>query len=548
MWLHGGLFTTGYGSSPLFDSLAFAQKGVIVVTLNYRLGSLGFIASSAYNGSFTGNYGFLDQRLAMDWVHTNIAGFGGDIRRVTLAGQEAGAMAVGAHIISTNSRDNGNFQAAIMESNPLGISLQTYKTASGFANLTITSAGCGQKNIDTLACMRKKTFEEILLAERKGLPKYATDLFYFTPLVDQFTHGEIVDQPFHLFSRGNFIPLPLLAGTVEAGGFVLAYTLLGDLLNGLDPSVADKNFQLIVSQLFGSQNTDILFGLYPSESYTTADPYSYNKVQQLGDMLTDYGYFCALRNASLGNQLPTSQYRLSYYNVSKPYIYRYEHYPAFLPQPGYCAPDRVCVGAELPYVFGTLNNSELTVKYTGQPQPDDFILSDNVNNAWVNFITTGNPILGQQLDTGFSFPLFDLTENIQIIGSGGGNISISSTRTRAAFCTAWDSINEYPESVVISQVFSSKSPTRAPSESYDSIDSALAAAIAVPIILVFVGCVIWGVVRMTGRWKCDEVICARLRGNNSGDTINRGPLKHFVIETDDHDEESDGVALTASRA
>lgn len=548
VWLHGGLFTTGYGSSPLFNSTAFAQKGVIVVTLNYRLGSLGFMASSVYG--FTGNYGFQDQRLAMEWVQTNIGGFGGDVHRVTLAGQEAGAMAVGAHIVSKNSRDYGNFKAAIMESNPFGITLQTYSTASGFANDVVTKVGCGQGS-DAIGCMRGKSTAEILYAEQTGLPQYAAGLFFFTPLVDPTVDGDIIDQPFHLFAHGNFIPLPLLAGTVQDGGLVLAYTLLGESLSGLDTTAADLTFDISVSNEFGAQNVDLLEETYPAP--TTAASYSYDKVQQMGEMLTDYGYFCALRNGSLGNQLPNSQYRIDKYNVSKPFLYRYEHYPSFLPQPAYCAPDRVCVGAELPYVFQTLSDPTLASKYISQPQAADYTLSESMSDAWVNFIVSGNPTVGRTLGAGFTFPAFDLaTESIQIIGSEGGYVSTASSFTRSSYCALWDSLNEYPASVVTAP-FVSYSPTRKPSASPVNsgdfgVDSSLAAAVAVPIILVFVAFVIWGVVRMTGRWKCDEAIWARLHGNGRD---GRMPLKQFVIEAEDGhailDEQSDGVSLTVSR-
>jgi hypothetical protein len=398
--------------------------------------------------------------------------------------------------------------------------------------------------------MRAKSFTEILYAEKVGLPPYGTGLFYFTPLVGPST--VIIDQPFYLFAHGNFIPLPLLAGTVEAGGLVLAYTLLGESMNGLNTSAADRVFDQSLENLFGAENVKLLENTYPAATNTNIS-YSYEKVQQMGEMLTDYGYYCALRNASLGNQLPTSQYRLDYYNVSRPFLYRYEHYPAFLPQPDYCAPDQVCVGAELPYVFSTLSDSVLASQYVTQQQPqdEDYTLSENMNNAWANFIKFGNPNptadTSFPLDNGFSFPFFDVTsESIQIIGSSGGFDSTSSSNVRASYCDLWDSLNEYPSSVYpLPTTTTTLAPTMGSNNNEFGIDSSLATAVAVPILLAFLMCVIWGVVRMTGRWKCDEVICAYLRGDDL-QHARRTTLKHFVIETDDHDEESDGASLTNS--
>ena len=91
---------------------------MVVVTLNYRLGALGFLAVPELG--LTGNYGILDQRLALRWVAENIAAFGGDPRKVTIFGESAGAMSVGLHLFSI-PQNRGRFRAAIMESNPLAL-------------------------------------------------------------------------------------------------------------------------------------------------------------------------------------------------------------------------------------------------------------------------------------------------------------------------------------------------------------------------------------------------------------------------------------------
>ena len=92
------------GNAALYNGSTFAQKDVVVVVINYRLGALGFMASQ----SMQGNYGFLDQRLALEWTIANIAGFGGDPNRITIAGQSAGGESVGTHLISPKSQ--GLFQ------------------------------------------------------------------------------------------------------------------------------------------------------------------------------------------------------------------------------------------------------------------------------------------------------------------------------------------------------------------------------------------------------------------------------------------------------
>src|SRR5215813_12627894 len=119
VFFHGGFFVFGAGSLPAYDGSYLAASGnVVVVTLNYRLGALGFLTVPELG--LTGNYGILDQRMALQWVAENIAAFGGDPTKVTIFGESAGAMSVGLHLFSI-PQDRSLFRAAIMESNPLAL-------------------------------------------------------------------------------------------------------------------------------------------------------------------------------------------------------------------------------------------------------------------------------------------------------------------------------------------------------------------------------------------------------------------------------------------
>src|SRR5271170_1086717 len=121
LFIHGGAFVKGFGSSPLYDGGALAARGAVVVTFNYRLGALGFLSANALgSGEIGGNFGLMDQQGAMAWVQRNIAPFGGDSKRVTLFGESAGAMSVGLHTFDMPS-SAPLFAAALMQSNPLGI-------------------------------------------------------------------------------------------------------------------------------------------------------------------------------------------------------------------------------------------------------------------------------------------------------------------------------------------------------------------------------------------------------------------------------------------
>src|SRR2546423_1588930 len=118
VWIHGGAFVFGSGSQPEFTGVEFAKQGVVLVTFNYRLGRLGFFAfpalSREHPAEVKGNYAYLDQIAALEWVQRNIAAFGGDPKNVTIFGESAGGVSV--HTLLTSPLSRGLFQQAISES------------------------------------------------------------------------------------------------------------------------------------------------------------------------------------------------------------------------------------------------------------------------------------------------------------------------------------------------------------------------------------------------------------------------------------------------
>ena len=139
VWIHGGGFVNGSGD--IYDSRwMVAQGDIIVVTLNYRLGALGFLAHPALGANDdVGNYGFADQQAALRWVHDNIANFGGDPNKVTIAGESAGAMSVCDHLVAPGSA--GLFRAAILQSGPCGAETDR-ATAEQISVAYAAAAGC----------------------------------------------------------------------------------------------------------------------------------------------------------------------------------------------------------------------------------------------------------------------------------------------------------------------------------------------------------------------------------------------------------------------
>jgi para-nitrobenzyl esterase len=218
IWIHGGALVNGAGSD--YDpSVLVADNDIIVVTINYRLGSLGFLAASVLaatapnafqNAGDAGNYGLMDQQFAMAWVHDNIAAFGGDPQAVTIGGESAGGLSVSTQLASTNTfrhlTGRDLFEGAIIESGAYMYhdvpSLATYQTLSNTFAQQDANAFCGGSL--TLACLQGLTAAQVFANERDfggfGIaPNFGT---------------KILPRDLHTaFSTGQFNQVPVLQGT-----------------------------------------------------------------------------------------------------------------------------------------------------------------------------------------------------------------------------------------------------------------------------------------------------------------------------------------------
>ena len=208
LWIHGGAFMNGYGYEVTMDGDEWASRGVILVTINYRLGTFGFLSHpelTAEQGQ-SGNYGLMDQIAALQWIHDNIAAFGGDPSRITVFGQSAGAMSVKTLLISPLSRDL--MAGAIVQSGG-GLSTRgltgdsSQEAADALGKAIMEAAG-----LTTLEQMRAASTQEILgamgayMASGKGF-------VMLTPHVD----GEVVTEGFEeAFFDGTIAQIPILIG------------------------------------------------------------------------------------------------------------------------------------------------------------------------------------------------------------------------------------------------------------------------------------------------------------------------------------------------
>src|SRR6266481_2341332 len=208
VWIHGGSLLFGAGND--YNPIKLVQRSVIVVTINYRLGALGFLAHPALRAEFpdqtSGNYGIADQQAALRWVQRNISAFGGDPTRVALGGQSAGAQDTGVNQISPLAAKL--FNRAIYESSPLsGIAIRSIGLTRGM-NFA-AAAGCPGQDATTAACLRALSTAEIL--QLQGTPN-VTGPFVTGPMLD----GTIMPMtPVTAWRTGQFNRMPIMGGNVQ---------------------------------------------------------------------------------------------------------------------------------------------------------------------------------------------------------------------------------------------------------------------------------------------------------------------------------------------
>jgi len=362
VWFYGGGFVAGANSEARYDGEALAKKGIIVVEPNYRLGVFGFfshpelVKESGHNSS--GNYGFLDQVAALHWVIQNISAFGGDPHNITIGGESAGSLSVSALMASPLSRNL--FQKALGESGaffPVG-------PAAGMQLKPVTeTAQAGVKFAEsvgarTLAELRSKSGDELLQAAAK-----LNGGFAFGPNIDGYFLPASVAA---IFARGEQAHVPLLAGwnADEGKMFVLA--------NPQKPTA--KIFADQAHARFGNDAPEFL-KLYPA--LTDADA-----VRSAQDLAGDD--FIAFSTWKwLDMQLQTA-------GNSPVYQYLFEQVPKVKPGAMMGPLPAIEAGSkhagEIEYVFETLTSQE------GVPwADDDFKVSEEMANYWVNFVKAGNP-------------------------------------------------------------------------------------------------------------------------------------------------------------
>jgi para-nitrobenzyl esterase len=244
VYFFGGGFMAGDGSEPRYDGESMAAKGIVAISISYRLGVFGFMAHPELTkespNHASGNYALFDQYASLQWVRDNIAAFGGDPKRVTIAGESAGSIAVSAQMASSLSKHL--IAGAIGESGSIMGALSAAPLADGEQAGVKFGAAIGK---DSLAALRAMPAEQLLEATAKpGLPR-------FSPVVDGYFFPK---DPAAIFAAGEQARVPLLVGSnsEESGA--------GGVLGREKPTV--ENYRKALERLYPGKGEQ-LFKLYP---------------------------------------------------------------------------------------------------------------------------------------------------------------------------------------------------------------------------------------------------------------------------------------------
>lgn len=407
-WIHGGAFEQGLGNCALYNGTYFALSDVVTVVINYRLGALGFMAST----SMDGNYGFMDQRLALEWTRANIRGFGGNPDAITIGGQSAGGMSVGCHLTSPKSQ--GLFKQSILESYPFGLPFHTRESASKNADAMMNYLGCAVNDVD---CMRTKSVDQVLDAQKNAIKLDANTLFInflpFTPLVEP--NGEIPEQPLFAMMHGSLKQAPILSGSVSDEGQLFVYELF-------TKSLSKVAYNAIIDAVFGRYAKDIL-SYYPFDLV----PNNQDGRNVLNVLATDLLFYCPLRNVTRGYQSVLGN------DAIPSFVYRFEHLISFDcwgPNYTFCL-NSVCHGSELPFVFNVFTDG-VSVSYT--PTSDEQTLTQEMGAAWANFISFSDPNKGMSVPV--AYPLYNsASDSVVELNEPGMK---DGSHLRDSYCNLWD--------------------------------------------------------------------------------------------------------------
>ncbi len=375
VWIHGGGWSVGAASDPIFDGAKYAKKGVVFVSFNYRLGPFGFLVhpelvkESPYHTA--GNYGFLDQIAALKWVKKNIAKFGGDPNNVTIFGESAGGLAVSLHLVCPLSK--GLFNKVIAQSGgPYGTECMIPETRYEMKKSLLE----GEKFVAELECnkaenlvkaMRSKTTDEIMAVYNKypfSLTPFAPG-YKFTPVIDD---GYLFSKkPKKLFEENKQADVPIIIGSnADEGTYFYSKLSVEDYQKWLKINFGDK--------------ADAVFKMFPAKDQ--------DEVRDVYNQLTTVLMFAEPARFVV----QTWQKK-----KSKSYLYQFSRVGTSKLAQSVGATHGLevfyvfdCVDKDQPFYYAPFSKTVSFADIIGATVTDEN-LAQNMMDYWVNFAKNGDP-------------------------------------------------------------------------------------------------------------------------------------------------------------
>jgi para-nitrobenzyl esterase len=362
VWIHGGGFTTGSGSSLAYNGRTLATRGnTVIVTINYRLGAFGFLNLNEVTGGgipATGNEGLLDQIFALKWVCDNISAFGGDPGNVTIFGESAGAMSVACLLAMPGAR--GLFHKAVLQSGAANV---VYSKERGMLAAR-TLLDILKMKPDDIEGLRSLTVKRILEAQQE-LGARALDwksglgVLPLEPVVD----GQVLPQmPLEAIANGSAADVPLLIGTTSQ-----EWKLFGALDHGVQTMDEDRLLRKCRRLVPPDKASEII------------DAYS-NALPESGVQATPAEIFAAVQTDRLF-RIPAIRLAEVQRKYQPVYVYMFTW-----PSPFMDGMLGACHALELGFLFGTMEEI-----FSGSNLPGADALARNIQDAWLSFARTGQP-------------------------------------------------------------------------------------------------------------------------------------------------------------
>lgn len=395
IWIHGGAYVIGQSGIYSGENLA-AFGDVIVVTINYRLGPFGFLATN--DDDTKGNYGLWDQRLAIQWVHNNIGSFGGNPADVTLFGESAGGSSAVYQAMFPGNR--GLFKRIIAESGSANSAwaFQSRENAAKYTAALAKALGCGDDPSvsSSVECLRTKPYQAIIQHDRVGTTKETLFRTEYGPVVD----NEIVlVHPLTAFNSENRMPpavksffseIDVITGINNGdGGFITSASLLPYLQNK-DQSLSSKTpydildeiiFPLVLADRLGNTSAALnSVATFVYSNWKESVVHNRTYLHKLLDLSSDHFFFMP--------SLFTARAHAQIAKRASTYLYQFSHHASYAPSSDWIPVAQH--GDEIPYVFGfpagTLQNA---MRYPDHVNQVEVTLSRTVMTYWTNFAKTG---------------------------------------------------------------------------------------------------------------------------------------------------------------